>query len=166
MGPHPRKYLPSDKTATEFANNITPRSVNPMPQPYPSAEECGSPLFHFTSDFYLTFLEPTNKQGTVSQIIPLKRSTAKNLCHVMTAKFLWIPVVPANYIPLSHGFVRISACPFPCNEILFDLEGPYVRILCHAHTFTCHECLGVGWSSAQWWKARHPVALQHYQVLR
>ena len=34
--------------------------------------ECGSPLFHFISDFYLTSFGSTNKQGAVFQIIPSK----------------------------------------------------------------------------------------------
>ena len=38
----------------------------------PAISECGSPLYYFISDFYLTSLEPANKQGS-----RLKRSTAK-----------------------------------------------------------------------------------------
>ena len=31
----------------------------------PAISECGSPLFHSISDFYLTSFESTNKQGTI-----------------------------------------------------------------------------------------------------
>ena len=54
--------------------------------------------------------------------------------------------------------------PFPCNKVLFDLKGPYVRILHAARTLTSHECLGIGRDSPQ---GSTIIALQHYyQVLR
>ena len=38
----------------------------------PAISKCGSPPFHFISDFDLTSFESTDKQGAVSQIIPPK----------------------------------------------------------------------------------------------
>ena len=141
MGPngsHPHKYLLYDNTVAEFTYNTTPRSGNPIPQPYRSAV----PLYIFTS------FESTNKQGAVSQIIPPEEVYGEM---VFVTSWWW----SFNWIP--HGFIRISPYPFPFNEILSDLTGPYVRIILHSVcTLTSHKCIvGIGRVSPQQWKPRH-----------
>ena len=72
-------------------------------------------ILRSTSDFYL---ESTNKQGGAFQNTP---HGDNGLRHVMTGEVSQCQLT----IGLPHGFARIPPYQSPCNEILFDLKGPY-----------------------------------------
>ena len=72
-------------------------------------------VLRFISDFYL---ESTNKQGGAFQNLPYGDN---GLRHVMTGEVSRCHLT----IGLPHGCARIPSYQFPCNELLFNLKGPY-----------------------------------------